>query len=85
MQQEILNVVERIDEDQITIHSFIVDNTNDETRQACVNKAEKFFIDLVKEFIPDITEEDKEYYLEEGYDDDNGHTITIIWSESFMQ
>ena len=75
----IINVIEIIDGVINSVESFCV--YEEQLVNDVVDTAEKYFIDKVKEHKNEVTEEDEEYYLEEGYfSDKSGYEITIHWS-----
>ena len=76
----IINVIEILNGIISGVESFGI--FEEQLAQDIINTAEKNFIDKIRENQKDITEEDVESYLEEGYFfDDNGYEITIIWSD----
>lgn len=80
MNTEIINVVETINGIISQIQSFIIPKGDEEEKQIMVEKAEQFFLSLIKPHI-EIDAEYEEELLDEGtYDDENGHEVNIIWA-----
>lgn len=82
---EIINVIQKINGIISHIHSFTIVGGNEEEKQIVVEQAEKCFIDIIKEHLPDIDKEDEAYYIEDGYDDESGHELNIIWSHNITE
>lgn len=82
---QIINVIETINGVISQIQSFTIEGDNEEEKQFVVEQAEKCFIDIVKEHEPDLEEEDEENYISDGYDDQNGYEVQIIWSHNIVQ
>jgi hypothetical protein len=48
-----------------------------------VNEVEELFIEKVEKFVPNLSDEDRDAYLEDGFfSDEIGNEIYIIWSDS---
>lgn len=77
---EIINVIQTISGIISSIHSFVIMGGNEEERQIVIEQAEDYFLNAIKEHLPDIDKDDEEYYIDNGYDDNNGHEVNIIWS-----
>lgn len=83
---QIINVIQRINGIISQIQSFVITGGNEDEKQIVVELAERCFIDIIKEHLPDIDKEDEAYYIEDGcYDDQNGHELNIIWSHSITE
>lgn len=82
---QIINVIETINGVIYQIQSFTIIGGNEEEKQFVVEQAEKCFIDIVKEHEPDIEKEDEENYISDGYDDQNGYEVQIIWSDHIVE
>jgi hypothetical protein len=65
----------------INIDSFPI--FEEQLSEDVVNKVEELFIEMIEKFVPNLSDEDKDGYLEDGFfSDDNGYEIYIIWSYS---
>lgn len=87
--KEIINVVKIMNGVTDTIESFIIDsNSGQEKRQEIVEQAENRFIEMINEVrksihkISELDENDKEYFLDEGYYEiDINSSICLCWSD----
>ena len=80
----IINVIEIVSGIPNKIESFPI--YEDQLSEEIVDEAEKLFIEMILkkelEFNEVLTEEEKEFFLDEGYyDNKNGYELYIIWSE----
>ena len=80
----IINVIEIVSGIPNKIESFPI--YEDQLSEEIVDEAEKLFIEMILkkelEFNEVLTEEEKEFFLDEGYyDNKNGYALYIIWSE----
>ena len=95
MNQTVLNVIELVDNNVVGVESFIVRiEADDSKNQEDVALAESHFIAVIEahnsgeplleeeqEQCEPLSEEDREFYLENAiYDDDNGYVVQLVWS-----
>jgi hypothetical protein len=64
-----------------TIDSFPI--YEEQLSEDIVNEVEELFIEKIEKFVPNLSDEDRETYLEDGFfSDERENEIYIIWSDS---
>lgn len=78
---EILNVVLIYNGVLDHIKSFRITAKTEKNKQKQIAKAEKYFVQLIKNDNAELTEKDIASYIEEDYyTDDNGYDLYLDWS-----
>ena len=77
----IVNIVRVRNGIPMNIDSFPI--LEEQLSEDVVNEVEELFIEKVEEFVPNLSDEDRDAYLEDGFfSDEIGNEIYIIWSDS---
>ena len=74
MKLKSINVTELADESVIGVHSFSTDEEG-------VKEAEECFKAVVKENGVDVTEQEMEEHIEDGYFEQGSYQVFLTWSE----
>lgn len=75
----IINIIDEIDGVIHSVNSFPI--LEDQISEDQVENAENFFFECLEQRNIKIEDDDKSYILEDGYyNDDNGYSISIVWS-----
>lgn len=68
-----------------SIDSFPIneEQLSDDEKQDIVNEVEELFIEKIEKFVPNLSDEDRDGYLDDGFfSDERQNEIYIIWSNS---
>jgi hypothetical protein len=77
----IVNIVRVKSGIPMNIDSFPI--LEEQLSEDVVNEVEELFIEMVEKFVPNLSDEDRDAYLEDGFfSDEIGNEIYIIWSDS---
>jgi hypothetical protein len=77
----IVNIVRVKSGIPMNIDSFPI--LEEQLSEDVVNEVEELFIEMVEKFVPNLSDEDRDAYLEDGFfSDEIGNEIYIIWSNS---